>query len=62
MRYDEEYKSRFMLSPHAVIVMIVAVIILVIILKLFFPIPISATNAGQTPLPVNGFILPFLGF
>ncbi len=38
MRYDEEYTSRFMLSPGQVLGLIVAVIALVISLRVFFPI------------------------
>jgi len=37
MRYDDEYKSRFMLSPAVVIGFIVAIILFVLILKIFFP-------------------------
>ena len=36
MRYDEEYKSRFMITPTQVMVFIVAVIIVVLALKLFW--------------------------
>lgn len=38
MRYDEEYKSRIMLSPVHVIAFIVAIILFVIALKVFWPI------------------------
>jgi len=38
MRYDEEFKSRIMLSPIHVIVFIVAVVLFVIALKVFWPI------------------------
>ena len=38
MRYDEEYKSRFMISPAQVIAFIVIVVIFVIGLKFFWPI------------------------
>ncbi len=38
MRYDEEYKSRFILSPTAVVGFIIAIIVFVVVLKLFFPI------------------------
>lgn len=37
MRYDEEYKSRFMLSPTQVIVFIVMIILFVLGLKIFWP-------------------------
>jgi len=33
VRYDEEYKSRFMLSPHQVIVFVVLIILFVLALK-----------------------------
>jgi len=42
MRYDEEFTSRFMLSPAQVIGFIVSVVILVIALKVFFPVVVSA--------------------
>jgi preprotein translocase subunit Sec61beta len=35
-RYDEEYQSKFMISPTQVIVFIVAIIVLVIALKIFW--------------------------
>ena len=38
MRYDEEYKSKFMLSPVHVIAFIIVVILFVIALKTFWPI------------------------
>ena len=38
MRYDEEYKSRFNISPGHVIGFIIIVIIFVLFLKIFFPI------------------------
>jgi len=37
MRYDSEYKSRFLLSPTQVIAAIIAIIFFVLALKLFFP-------------------------
>lgn len=37
LRYDEEYKSRFMLSPMQVVGYLIAIIAFVIILKAFFP-------------------------
>tara|TARA_Y100000034_G_scaffold101455_1_gene125780 strand:- start:534 stop:707 length:174 start_codon:yes stop_codon:yes gene_type:complete len=40
MRYDEEYKSRFMLSPRAVIMFIVLIIVFVVGMKIFFPVVI----------------------
>ena len=38
MRYDEEYKSRFMLSPIQVITFVVLIILFVIALKIFWPV------------------------
>ena len=40
MRYDEEYKSRFMLTPSQVIGFVIAIAVLVIVLKLFWPVAI----------------------
>ena len=37
MRYDDEYKSRFMISPIAVIAFVAAIILFVIVLKIFLP-------------------------
>ncbi len=38
MRYNEEYKSKFMLKPAHVILFVIFVIAFVFFLKLFFPI------------------------
>lgn len=38
MRYDEEYQSRFMLSPSHVIALIIAIILFTIFLKIFWPV------------------------
>lgn len=38
MRYDEEYNSRFMISPTQVIGFVIVLIFLVIGLKIFWPI------------------------
>ena len=46
MRYDSEYKSRFMLSPNAIIVFLVVIVVFVLVLKIFWPI-------------IPGFFLPF---
>ena len=40
VRYDEEYESRFMLTPAQIIGFVIAIIILVIALKIFWPLPI----------------------
>ena len=37
MRYDDEYSSKFMLSPIAVVAFIVAILLFIIILNIFFP-------------------------
>lgn len=37
MRYDEEYQSRFMISPTQVIGFIVLIILFVVALKIFGP-------------------------
>jgi preprotein translocase subunit Sec61beta len=38
MRYDEEFKSRFMMSPAQVIGLIVLIIIFVLALKVIWPV------------------------
>ena len=38
MRYNEEYKSKFMLKPAHVVIFIVAFVVFVLALKIFFPI------------------------
>ena len=38
MRYDEEYKSKFMLSPGQVIGFVIFIIVFVLALKLMWPI------------------------
>lgn len=38
MRYDEEYQSRFMITPIQVIIFLVAILVFVLALKIFFPI------------------------
>lgn len=38
MRYDAEYSSRFMLSPHTVIGFVVAVLVFVFALTVLFPL------------------------
>jgi len=56
MRYDDEYQSKFMISPTAVVGFVVAIIILVLILKLLVPVgntvPLNnPVNQGGTPAP-----------
>jgi len=38
MRYDEEYESKFMLSPGHVIGFIILVVLFVLALKIFWPV------------------------
>ncbi|MBU0760175.1 MAG: preprotein translocase subunit Sec61beta [Nanoarchaeota archaeon] len=38
MRYDEEFRSRFMISPVHVIGFIIGIVVLIIALNLFFPV------------------------
>lgn len=38
MRFDEEFESKFKLSPAAVIGLAVAVIVLIVALKIFIPV------------------------
>jgi len=40
MRYDEEYTSKFMLSPAVVVAFIVAIIAFVLLFKIFWPVGI----------------------
>ncbi len=40
MRYDEEYKSRFTISPQHVIGFIIVIILFVLVLKFFFPVTV----------------------
>jgi len=38
MRYNEEYKSKFMLEPKHVIIFIILIISFIVLLRLFFPL------------------------
>ena len=38
MRYDEEYNSRFMLTPMQVIGFLIAITVFVLVLKFIFPV------------------------
>ncbi len=42
MRYDEEYKSRFMLNPSYVIGFLIAIVVIVVALKIFWPVAVAA--------------------
>ena len=44
VRYDSEYKSRFMLSPAYVVAFLIAVVAFVIALKVFMPVPVIPTG------------------
>jgi len=39
VRYDSEYKSRFMISPNHVVAFIIAIAVFIISLKIFMPVP-----------------------
>lgn len=39
VRYDEEYKSRFMLRPEHVLVFVLLTVMFVIVLNVFWPAP-----------------------
>ena len=61
MRYDEEYTSRFMISPVAVIAFVVAVIAFVLVLKIFFPLAQDLIpSTGTPPVSPHGLILNLL--
>ncbi len=38
MRYDEEYPSKFMLSPVHVIIFMILIVVFVSLLKIFWPV------------------------
>jgi preprotein translocase subunit Sec61beta len=40
MRYNEEYKSKFMLKPAHVILFIILILGLAAVLKIFFPVTV----------------------
>jgi preprotein translocase subunit Sec61beta len=42
MRYNEEYKSKFMIKPAHVIAFIILIVAFVLFLKLFYPIVAAA--------------------
>jgi preprotein translocase subunit Sec61beta len=41
MRYNEEYKSKFMIKPSQVVLFIILIVAFVAIMKIFFPIPVA---------------------
>ena len=61
MRYDDEFKSKFMISPAIVVGFIVAIILFVLILLIFFPLNLGTPSTG-----FGGFVIPLynglLGF
>jgi len=38
MRYDEEYESRFKLTPIQVIIFLILIVVFVVAMKIFWPI------------------------
>jgi preprotein translocase subunit Sec61beta len=38
IRYNEEYKSRFMIKPAHVVLFIILIIVFVVALKIFYPL------------------------
>lgn len=44
VRYDEEYESKFMITPMHVIVFVVLIILFVVLMKAFFPVATPIAN------------------
>ena len=42
VRFDEEYKSRFMMSPMYILAFILLIILFVVALKIFWPVAVPA--------------------
>jgi len=40
LRYDEEYKSKFMLKPEHIVIFVILIIGFYLVLKIFFPIKV----------------------
>ena len=59
MRDDEEYKSRIMLSPTAVVVYIIVIVLFVLIMKVFFPF-VPSGGSVDVGNPVHGGWVLFL--
>jgi preprotein translocase subunit Sec61beta len=57
MRYDSEYKSKFMISPMAIVGFIIAIILFILILKIFWPISLADISNSGT----GGFVITLLG-
>lgn len=49
MRYDDEYQSKFMLSPTAIVAFLIAIIVFVLVLKIMFPISEGVISSGGVP-------------
>lgn len=43
MRYSEEYKSKFQISPSYVVLFIILILVFVGVLKIFYPVVASVT-------------------
>lgn len=41
VRYDSEYKSRFMLSPGQIVGFLIGIVVLILALKAFMPVPVT---------------------
>ena len=41
MRYDEEFTSKFMISPAAVLVLIVLIVLFAVVLNVVWPVPLA---------------------
>jgi preprotein translocase subunit Sec61beta len=54
MRYDEEFKSRFMLSPAQVIGLLIVIAVFVVAMKFFFPIIDTSSVSGVPLNPIGG--------
>jgi preprotein translocase subunit Sec61beta len=63
MRYDSEYKSRFMFNPTVVIAFLVAIIVFILVLKIFWPIDSSLLGSGSgggIPIGQGGLYLSLM--
>ena len=61
MRYDEEYKSRFMITATQVMIFVGIIVAFVLLMKLFFPVaPATSSALGAAPVG-NGLIVSLLG-
>jgi preprotein translocase subunit Sec61beta len=61
MRYDSEFKSRFMLKPTTIIAFLVLIIVFVLAMKIFWPInTITAGTGGSIPIGNGGLYIPLI--